>query len=346
MSQITKKTAELCTLLEQQIENLINTPKEDKRSQIELNKMNNELYKLKKLSDSISALDNYKSGRIKADNLLVEGLKNSNENLINLALDNGADMHKEFMYKETPLTFAIKHDKKDTPILDIFIKHGADFNQPINIGSGDSEYKYSNYLAYAIDYAPEYVSLDTIKKIAEHTTSENIKNAKIIHPANPQSCSNPKFIETPILHLICHREYADYASKQILPICDVLFQHGYNVNTKNDKGKTAIIYAGHARNLEVLNKLVKMGGNLDEIFPESTVSMYDILYEKDGTHKQDLYRAYDPKRLKDKPQSEWDEDALKSYQLHEKNLDTLYQTYRAQKQKQQQIWRDKKFNHK
>ncbi len=218
------------------------------------------------------------------DTLLIRAVFNKNLEACKKALQNGAqpnalvldDFPLFDLRGYSALQLAVRSNNAE--IVAELLRAGADVNLPLEVYNQT----YSNLLAMAAELA----SKDVFEKILAYSSQNAVNSASIV-----RKNADGEQILLPILHVLAGTSYFDYDAQN--DKIKILLDKGYDVHTKDSKGRFAVHYALHVRNLTSLKLLAQYGADLDAQ-TDGGKKIIHALFNFDGTYFDFAYRTHRP----------------------------------------------------
>ena len=218
------------------------------------------------------------------DTLLIRAVFNKNLEACKKALQNGAqpnalvldDFPLFDLRGYSALQLAVRSNNAE--IVAELLRAGADVNLPLEVYNQT----YSNLLAMASELA----SKDVFEKILAYSSQNAVNSASIV-----RKNADGEQILLPILHVLAGTSYFDYDAQN--DKIKILLDKGYDVHTKDSKGRFAVHYALHVRNLTSLKLLAQYGADLDAQ-TDGGKKIIHALFNFDGTYFDFAYRTHRP----------------------------------------------------
>jgi ankyrin repeat protein len=171
-------------------------------------------------------------------------------------IERGSDVNYVDKEGNTPLVYAI--EKKSLTVVMLLIKHGANINFFI-----------ANRNITILMYAIELNRMDIVKYLVKCGANINFKNENDINVL----ISSSKKGKTKIFEYLVKNNVNDFTSEVIkkvivdnrLDLLDILIENNMNINLKDEKGNTPLVYAIQHRNLDIIEYLIHHGADCHTI---------------------------------------------------------------------------------
>eukprot|EP00833_Pecoramyces_ruminatium_P006505 jgi/Orpsp1_1/1180537/evm.model.c7180000073809.1 len=171
-------------------------------------------------------------------------------------IERGSDVNFVDKDGNTPLVYAI--EKKSLSVVMLLIKNGANINFFIK-----------NRNLSVVMYAIELNRVDIVKYLVKCGANINFKNENDINVL----INTSKIGKTKIFEYLVKNNVNDFTSEIIqkiildkrLDLLNILIENDLNINIKDDKGNTPLVYAIKCRNMEIIEYLINNGADCHNI---------------------------------------------------------------------------------
>jgi len=171
-------------------------------------------------------------------------------------IERGSDVNFVDMEGNTPLVYAI--EKKSLSVVMLLIKNGANINFFIK-----------NRNLSIVMYAIELNRVDIVKYLVKCGANINFKNDNDINVL----ISTSKVGKTKIFEYLVKNNVNDFTSEIIhkiivdnrLDLLNILIENDLNINIRDEKGNTPLVYAIQCRNIDITEYLISHGADCHNI---------------------------------------------------------------------------------
>ncbi|KAG4094576.1 ankyrin [Neocallimastix lanati (nom. inval.)] len=171
-------------------------------------------------------------------------------------IERGSDVNFVDMEGNTPLVYAI--EKKSLSVVMLLIKNGANINFFIK-----------NRNLSIVMYAIELNRVDIVKYLVKCGANINFKNENDINVL----ISTSKVGKTKIFEYLVKNNVNDFTSEIIhkiivdnrLDLLNILIENDLNINIRDEKGNTPLVYAIQCRNIDITEYLISHGADCHNI---------------------------------------------------------------------------------
>ncbi|ORX45985.1 hypothetical protein BCR36DRAFT_585447 [Piromyces finnis] len=196
------------------------------------------------------------------DSMLNIAIKYGNEQIIQYLINKGSDVNEEGRFNHTPLIVAIRNRKLN--IIKLLIDRGADVNyiNDMNETLNDLNKRYND----KSEYHSIYCQIDKILNL--YINKEN-KDSQLIRGLNDQNLSLiiKSINEGANINIINERINImnSIINKNQLDLLKYLVEHGLDINRKDKKENTILIYAIKTMKESIINYLLKCHIDIDSM---------------------------------------------------------------------------------